>query len=135
MQNHDAQIQAFGQRSLAALSVHMPTLEDPVRQERLQTWMRSCVHNPQAALRDDADERVVVDLVTLELARQLFAFDNDGLLVTDGPGAGAARQVLEDLLRVLENLDPQRAGALARLARDSRNHRLHDIRQLIVSRS
>ena len=136
---HDSQtlgsLQDFGQKHFSALETLLSDTNSGTWGERLRGWLKAYTLSPDAALRQAALETAVVDLVTLELACQAYAPEEEGLRLSDRGGTVCARQVLADLLLLLGERDPKLARKLASLARSSRNERLGQIRSLIAART
>lgn len=136
---HDPQtlesLRDFGHKHLSALETLLSAIESGTWGERLRGWLTRCTISPHAALRQAALETAVVDLVTLELACQAYASEEEGLRLRDRGGTVRARKFLADLLLLLGERDPKLARKLASLARNSRNERLGQIRSLIAART
>lgn len=127
-------LQAFGYKHLSALETLLSDTDSGTWGERLRGWLTSCTLSPHAAHRQNVLETAVVDLVTLELACQAYASEEEGLRLADRGGTVWARKVLAELLLLLGERDPKLARKLASLARNSRNERLWQIRSLIAAR-
>lgn len=136
---HDSQtlgsLQDFGQKHFSALETLLSNTDSGTWGERLRGWLKAYTLSPHAALQQDVLETAVVDLVTLELACQAYATEEDGLRLADRGGTVRARRTLGDLLLLIGERDPKLARMLASLARSSRNQRLRQIRSLVLART
>lgn len=128
-------LQDFGHKHLSALETLLSDMDSGTWGERLRGWLNACALSPHAALRQSALETAVVNLVTLELACQAYASEEEGLLLSDRGGTVWARRTLGDLLLLIGESDPRMARTLASLARRSRNERFGQIRSLVVART
>ena len=138
-QMHDPKILqslgAFGHTYLPGLETLLSNVNIGEWGERLRCWMAACANADQGALCYPALKTAVVDLVTLELACQSYAFAENGLRLTDRGGTVWARRALADLLLLLSERDTNTARQLASLAWSTRNARLNQIRSQIIERT
>ena len=138
-QMHDPKILqslgAFGHTYLPGLETLLSTVDCRAWGERLRCWMTACANAERGASRYPTLETAVIDLVTLELACQSYAFAENGLRLTDRGGTVWARRALADLLLLLSERDTNTARQLASLAWSSRNARLDQIRSQIIERT
>jgi hypothetical protein len=128
-------LQDFGHKHLSALETLLSDMDSRTWGERLRGWLNACALSPHTALQKAVLETAVVDLVTLELACQAYASEEEGLRLSDRGGTVWARRTLGDLLLLIGESDPKMARTLASLARGSRNERLGQIRSLVVART
>ena len=131
-----AAMQDYGQCHAHSLETLLPPpAEEGTWCERLRSWLAACETAPWRALRRPELETAVTDLVALELSCQAFAATQEGLEVTDRGGTLWARRALAELLGIVARHDARTGRDLARLARRTREARLHRIRTLILARA